>query len=120
MDYYWDGDVSIVPEDYIDEKLSEKEKEELYSYQRAFQRLMENIVQSHHLEIKEFVEECLGYIREKYPEAELCECCEEKEGTNARHDCGCKMLCDDCVVKHDRECEDYNEENSQTSESEED
>lgn len=70
MDYSWEGDISICPEDYTDEKLSEEEKEALYSYERAFQRLMENILQSHHLEIKEFVKECLGYIREKKEEEE--------------------------------------------------
>lgn len=36
-----------------------------------------------------------------------CEGCGEAEGTNARHDCGCKMLCDECLPKHDVECEDF-------------
>ena len=37
----------------------------------------------------------------------LCEVCDEKPGVNDRNDCGCKMLCNDCVIKHDKECEDF-------------
>ena len=36
-----------------------------------------------------------------------CEGCENGIGTNARHDCGCKMLCDECLQKHDAECEGF-------------
>lgn len=39
-----------------------------------------------------------------------CECCDKKLTTytfNARHECGCKLLCDDCVIIHDAECEEY-------------
>ena len=122
MEYSIDGDARICPEDYLDEELSIEEREGFLKYERRFQKLIAQILDAHHAEIKEFVEECMGWVREELSseDEELCECCEEKEGTNDRNDCGCKMLCDDCVVNHDRECKDYNEENSQTSESEED
>jgi hypothetical protein len=40
-------------------------------------------------------------------EYNMCEICDDKVATHWRHDCGCKGLCDECVVKHDKECDDY-------------
>ena len=37
--------------------------------------------------------------------ATICEGCDEEGAYNPRHECGCKMLCVKCVVKHDSECE---------------
>jgi len=40
-------------------------------------------------------------------EYNMCEVCDDKVATHWRHECGCKGLCDDCVIKHDEGCEDY-------------
>lgn len=37
----------------------------------------------------------------------LCEVCDENIGTENRNECGCKMLCKECVKAHDQECEDF-------------
>jgi len=38
-----------------------------------------------------------------------CECCDDylKKKWFARHDCGCKLICEKCITRHDQECEDY-------------
>lgn len=68
MEYSWNADATVCPEDYTDEKLSALEKEELWSYERGFQRLVAQILDAHSEEIKEYIAECLVYIREKYPQ----------------------------------------------------
>lgn len=40
-------------------------------------------------------------------EDNLCEACDEEPGVHARHECGCKMICDRCIIRHDKECDDY-------------
>jgi hypothetical protein len=40
----------------------------------------------------------------------ICEGCDksiEEHYMNARHDCGCKLMCDSCCEIHDKECEEY-------------
>lgn len=49
--------------------------------------------------------ECLYFVYHG-----MCSSCDEvfsNEDLNSRNDCGCKMICDDCLKKHDKECEDY-------------
>ena len=42
---------------------------------------------------------------------EMCECCDEILNGKyfARHECGCKLLCEKCIKRHDAECEGWKE-----------
>jgi len=50
-------------------------------------------------------------IQELYFEYhDICSACDEAFDDfdlNVRNDCGCKMICHNCVMRHDKECEDY-------------
>jgi len=48
--------------------------------------------------------------QQKYGECELCDKIFHswtEANAYARHDCGCKLLCMMCAVKHDRECPEW-------------